>query len=113
MARQESSNNSIFSQAPDHPIVRVVARPTQIGRALGEMDIEWIAAHSPQAKGRIERFFGTAQDRLVKGLRKVRARTLEEANAYLGEDLFAPVEPTLHLRAKPGMRIVRWMRRQI
>ena len=37
------------------------AQPTQIGRALGELNIEWIAAHSPQAKGRIERFFGTAQ----------------------------------------------------
>src|SRR3954471_607692 len=42
--------------------------PTQIGRALQELDIEWIAAHSPQAKGRVERGFGTAQDRLVKGL---------------------------------------------
>src|SRR5207248_1037612 len=38
---------------------------SQIGRALKELDIEWIAAHSPQAKGRIERAFQTAQDRLV------------------------------------------------
>lgn len=59
---------------------------TQIGRALGELGIEWIAAHSPQAKGRIERFFGTAQDRLVKGLRLAGARTLEEANRYLEEE---------------------------
>ncbi len=44
---------------------------TQIGRALRELGIDWIAAYSPQAKGRVERFFGTAQDRLVKGLRKV------------------------------------------
>ena len=43
--------------------------PTQIGRALRELGIVWIAAHSPQAKGRVERSFGTAQDRLVKGLR--------------------------------------------
>jgi len=57
--------------------------PTQIGRALKELDIEWIAAHSPQAKGRIERGFGTAQDRLVKGLRVAGATTLEQANAYL------------------------------
>jgi Homeodomain-like domain len=56
---------------------------TQIGRALQELGIGWIGAHSPQAKGRIERFFGTAQDRLVKGLRKAVARTLEEANRYL------------------------------
>ena len=56
---------------------------TQIGRALGELGIEWIAAHSPQAKGRVERFFGTAQDRLVKGLRKAEACTLEAAQRYL------------------------------
>jgi len=56
---------------------------TQIGRALRELDIGWIAAHSPQAKGRIERFFGTAQDRLVKGLRLAGANSLEAAQAYL------------------------------
>jgi hypothetical protein len=57
--------------------------PTQIGRALRELDIVWIAAHSPQAKGRVERSFQTAQDRLVKGLRVAGAKTLDEANAYL------------------------------
>ena len=56
---------------------------TQIGRALRELGIGWIAAHSPQAKGRIERFFGTAQDRLVKGLRLARADTLPAAQTYL------------------------------
>ncbi len=56
---------------------------TQLGRALSELGIGWIAAHSPQAKGRIERFFGTAQDRLVKGLRIAGATTLEAANGYL------------------------------
>jgi len=60
--------------------------PTQIGRALRELGIIWIAAHSPQAKGRIERVFGTAQDRLVKGLRVAGARTLEQANAYLEQE---------------------------
>jgi biotin operon repressor len=63
--------------------------PTQIGRALRELAIERIAAHSPQAKGRIERGFGTAQDRLVKGLRVAGVQTLEQANAYL-EDEFLP-----------------------
>src|SRR6266436_6660099 len=56
---------------------------TQIGRALKELNVEWIAAHSPQAKGRIERSFQTAQDRLVKGLRQVGAKDLETANQYL------------------------------
>jgi hypothetical protein len=63
--------------------------PTQIGRALQELDILWIGAHSPQAKGRVERSFGTAQDRLVKGLRVARAKTIEQANAYL-ETEFIP-----------------------
>ena len=53
---------------------------TQIGRALEELDVGWIAAHSPQAKGRVERCFHTLQDRLVKGLRKAQVTTLEEAN---------------------------------
>ena len=68
--------------------------PTQVGRALAELGIVWIAAHSPQAKGRVERSFQTAQDRLVKdglstlapGLRLAGARTLEQANAYLKEE---------------------------
>ena len=57
--------------------------PTQIGRALGELGITWIAAHSPQAKGRVERSFGTAQERLVKELRVAGAKSLEQANKYL------------------------------
>ena len=60
--------------------------PTQIARALGELNITWIAAHSPQAKGRIERFFETAQDRLVKGMRLAGVKTLAEANAYLEKE---------------------------
>jgi hypothetical protein len=47
------------------------------------LDIVWIGAHSPQAKGRVERSFQTAQDRLVKGLRVAGAKTLEQANDYL------------------------------
>jgi hypothetical protein len=62
---------------------------TQIGRALKELNIEWIAAHSPQAKGRIERSFQTAQDRLVKGLRQVGAKDLDTANQYL-EQVYLP-----------------------
>jgi hypothetical protein len=60
--------------------------PTQIGRALRELGIAWIAAHSAQAKGRVERNFGTAQDRLVKGMRVAGVRTLEQANDYLRND---------------------------
>ena len=60
--------------------------PTQIARALGELGIVWIPAHSPQAKGRVERQFLTAQDRLVKGMRVAGVRGLEEANAYLEKE---------------------------
>jgi len=60
--------------------------PTQIGRALQELGITWIAAHSPQAKGRVERNFLTAQDRLVKGMRVAGVTTLEQANEYLTND---------------------------
>ena len=59
---------------------------TQIGRALQELGITWIAAHSPQVKGRVERNFGTAQDRLVKGMRVAGVTTIEQANEYLTND---------------------------
>ena len=57
--------------------------PTQMGRVLAELGIRWIAAHSPQAKGRIERSFGTLQDRLVKELRLAGVSDMEGANAVL------------------------------
>ena len=102
---------SLFQTAPkvkrDHQALprneREPLPPTQIGRALHELGIVWQAAHSPQAKGRVERSFGTAQDRLVKGLRVAGARTLEDANRYLEEHFLpwwnqhlvvAPANPT-------------------
>jgi hypothetical protein len=56
---------------------------TQIQRALGELGIEYISANSPQAKGRVERCFGTAQDRLVKEFRLNGVSTIEQANEFL------------------------------
>jgi DNA-binding Lrp family transcriptional regulator len=58
-------------------------RLTQIGRGLRELGIGWIPAYSPQAKGRVERSFGTDQDRLVKQLRLAKVTTLREANRFL------------------------------
>ncbi len=58
-------------------------RVTQLGRALRELGIGSILAYSPQAKGRIERSFLTAQDRLVKHLRLAKISTLSDANQYL------------------------------
>ena len=73
--------------------------PTQIGRALQELGITWIAAHSPQAKGRVERNFGTAQDRLVKGMRVAGVKTIEQANQYLTKDYLAWWERELTVEA--------------
>ena len=60
-------------------------RITQYGRALGDLGIALIHARSPQAKGRVERLFGTLQDRLVKELRLRGIATIEEANIFLKE----------------------------
>jgi transposase len=57
--------------------------PTQVGRALEELGIQQIPAHSPQAKGRIERLWRTFQDRLISELRLAQAATLEQANRVL------------------------------
>lgn len=60
---------------------------TQLGRLLKELGIESISAHSPQAKGRVERLWGTFQDRLTSELRLAGARTMEEANLVLAHFL--------------------------
>lgn len=56
---------------------------SEFGRALKELGVEIIHAYSPQAKGRIERLFGTLQDRLVKELRLRGISTIQEANKFL------------------------------
>jgi len=60
---------------------------TQFERALGELRIEMIHADSPQAKGRVERLFGTLQDRLIKDMRLAKISSIEEANTFLEEYL--------------------------
>jgi transposase len=84
-----SDRHGIFHRDPRQPLtltqqLRGLQRPpTQFGRALQELGIRWIPASSPQAKGRIERLWGTFQDRLASELRRARARTLAQANAVL------------------------------
>jgi len=60
---------------------------TQVGRALKELGVDVIFAHSAQAKGRVERLFRTFQDRLVKEMRLRKIRSIEEANVFLKEYL--------------------------
>jgi hypothetical protein len=73
-----------------HPHRRTIAEqptgrpaPTQFGRLLNELGTSAIIAHSPQAKGRIERLWGMFQDRLAAELRLAGASTLDEASAVL------------------------------
>jgi transposase len=56
---------------------------TEVGRGLEELGVSLILAHSPQAKGRIERLWNTFQDRLVSELRLAKAKTMEQAQAVL------------------------------
>lgn len=58
---------------------------TQFERAMEDLDIEVIHAHSCQAKGRVERLFGTLQDRLIKELRLANISGVKEANKFLKE----------------------------
>lgn len=60
---------------------------SEFGRALRELGVELIHAHSPQAKGRVERLFNTLQDRLVKEMRLRGISSIVEANAFLTEYL--------------------------
>ena len=74
---------------------------TQFSRALSDLDVQWIGAGSPQAKGRVERFNGTAQNRLVKELRLAGATTMEEANEVL-QKVFLPWFNRRCTVTKPG-----------
>jgi len=87
-----TDKNSIFRTARPAEMpeqLRGEGARSQFGRALKELGIEWIAAQSPQAKGRIERLFRTLQDRLVKELRLAGIDNLAAANHFL-ETRFLP-----------------------
>lgn len=62
---------------------------TQFQRAMGTLSILLITAHSPQAKGRVEKLFGTLQDRLVKEMRLAQINSPAEGNKFL-TDVFLP-----------------------
>ena len=77
---------------------------TEVGRGLEELGVTLILAHSPQAKGRIERLWNTFQDRLVSELRLAKAKTLEQAQAVLERYL-----PEHNRRfAKPAKALPAW-----
>lgn len=83
-----SDQHGIFVKNPSRPATLAEQlggqrSTTQVRRALDEAGIGWIGATSPQAKGRIERGWGTAQDRLRSELRRASAATIEAANDVL------------------------------
>jgi hypothetical protein len=81
-----SDRHSVFwiDREPTLEEQLVNKRPTtEVGRGLQELGVTLIFAGSPQAKGRIERLWGTFQDRLVSELRLARAKTLSQAQAVL------------------------------
>ena len=88
---------------------------TQFGRAMAKLNVTLIRAHSPQAKGRVERRHGVFQNRLVKGMRLKKISTLDAANRYLDEEfLFGlneqfSVEPReksdVHRRVPQGIKL--------
>ena len=87
-----SDRHGIFQRSPKEPEslaeqLRGRRDPSQFGRALEELDIRLILAHTPQAKGRIERIWGTFQDRLVSEMRLAGASTIEQAHRVLGDFL--------------------------
>ena len=85
--------------------LRGAQEPTQVGRALQALEIEVIYALSPQAKGRVERLWGTLQDRLVSELRLAGARTAEQANTVLA--LYRP-EHNRRFARRPADAVPAW-----
>jgi hypothetical protein len=78
-------------------------RPTQFGRLMEELGTTSITSRSPQARGRIERLWGTFQDRLVSELRLAGARTMKEANRVLWDFLPRYSQKFAIPAAQPGL----------
>lgn len=100
-----ADRHTIF-QSPKEPTVEEqlegLEPRSHLGRLLDELEIGLIGARSPQAKGRVERLFGTLQDRLVKELRRAGAGSLEEANAVLQRYLPRFNQRFMKAAAQPG-----------
>lgn len=95
-----SDRDSVFRAESKQDRERSV--PTQFSRALGELGIELILANSPQAKGRVERLFGTLQDRWVKELRLATVTTLAAANELLDRKLLAEFNARFTVKPASG-----------
>jgi len=87
---------------------------TQVGRALSQLGITHIPSYSPQARGRMERVFGTLQKRLPQELRMARIRTTAAANRYLKERFVPDYNARFAVpAAEPGSAFVPYVGRPI
>ncbi len=86
---------------------------TQFGRAMKELNVELILAHSPQAKGRVERRNGVFQDRLVKALRLKGISDLEGANAFLDEEFLADMNEKFNVPSRERSDLHRRVPRRV
>jgi hypothetical protein len=94
--------DSIYETTRDSTVDETLANQaplTQFGRAMQELGVELILAHSPQAKGRVERRNQVFQDRLVKGMRLKGISTIEAGNAYLEDDFLPDMNATFMVAA--------------
>jgi hypothetical protein len=89
-------------------------QPTQVGRALSQLGITHIPSYSPQARGRMERVFGTLQNRLPQELRLARITTLAAANRYLTQRFVPDYNARFAVpAAEPGSAFVPYVGRPI
>ena len=91
----ETTRDSTVDEA-----LRDTAPLTQFGRAMRELGVELILAHSPQAKGRVERRHAVFQDRFVKALRLQQIHTLESANEFLDHEYLDELNHQFHVTAR-------------
>jgi transposase len=104
----ETTRDSTVDEA-----LRDAAPQTQFGRAMKELDVELILAHSPQAKGRVERRHGVFQDRFVKALRLRKIDSLEGANQYLECEFLDELNEKFHVVARSPTDLHRRVPREL
>ena len=94
---------SIYETTRDSTVdeaLRDAAPLTQFGRAMKELEVGLILAHSPQAQGRVERRHRVFQDRFVKALRLQKISTLDAGNQYLDEEFLDELNEQFHVEAR-------------
>ena len=108
--------DSIYETTRDSTVdeaLKDTAPLTQFGRAMKELDVELILAHSPQAKGRVERRHGVFQDRFVKALRLRKISTLDAGNHFLETEFLDELNEQFHVEARSKMNLHRSVPRRL